>query len=159
MNTRAQAAPIDRLMAKVDKVSSPIGCWIFLGFKNSKGYGQIGNGARGTGISLAHRLSFHLHNGEIPRGLFVLHRCDTPACCNPAHLFLGTNKDNCDDRDAKNRVRHGEAHPRARLSEVDIASIRAMAEEGALQREIAEKYQVSSSYISQILSFARRKRG
>ena len=101
-------------------VRSDLGaCLLWTGATNEKGYGVIGAGARGAGVLKVHRVAWELARGPIPEGLFVLHRCDIPACCNVAHLFLGTNADNVADMIAKGRnspppVLRGEANPRHR---------------------------------------------
>ena len=77
-------------------------CWLWQGTRYASGYGQAQILKKRLG---AHRLSWQLHYGEIPKGLWVLHKCDTPLCVNPAHLFLGTAKDNTQDMIAKDRNR------------------------------------------------------
>lgn len=72
------------------------GCWLWTAATNNRGYGVIGFGG-GNKIVLAHRLSWILHNGEIPDGQLVLHKCDVRACVNPDHLYLGNMKDNARD--------------------------------------------------------------
>ena len=77
------------------------GCWIWTGSTSSWGYGKIGI----AGKTIAtHRYSWELHNGSIPIGISVLHKCDTPACVNPNHLFLGTQQDNMADASRKGRL-------------------------------------------------------
>lgn len=81
-------------------------CWLWLGPKRNM-YGVAWYRGKGCG---AHRLAWQFTHGEIPalaaadsRGACILHRCDTPACVNPAHLFLGSHRDNMADKNAKDR--------------------------------------------------------
>jgi hypothetical protein len=83
-----------------NKVNKTKKCWEWLATKNNKGYGRIQVNGKSR---LAHRISYGLKNGEIPRGLEVLHKCDNPLCVNPKHLFLGTHKDNLQDMAKKGR--------------------------------------------------------
>jgi hypothetical protein len=76
------------------KRSTETECWIWTGHLTPAGYGNISIGPRGNARNvLAHRLSYFLHTGEDPGSRFVLHRCDTPACVRPDHLFLGSQAD------------------------------------------------------------------
>lgn len=92
-------------------------CWPWTASLNAKGYGQIQLGPRGLRPALAHRVAYILAFGDIDQDVMVLHRCDNPACVNPAHLFLGTHSDNMADRDAKDRVRHGNRHAFAKVTD------------------------------------------
>lgn len=85
---------------KVDRTS---GCWLWAAGKNNQGYGVCFLDGRRTYV---HRLSWELHRGPIPSGLYVCHTCDTPLCLNPDHLFLGTQRDNMADASAKGRTRN-----------------------------------------------------
>lgn len=90
---------MERFWAKVDR-RGPDDCWEWTAGCNRKGYGKFSlDGA----TRQSHRISWELANGQIPEGLCVLHRCDNPPCCNPAHLFLGTHADNHADRSLKGR--------------------------------------------------------
>lgn len=91
----------ERFWSKVN-ITDLLSCWEWTGFKN-KGYGQLE--FRGK-TQRAHRVVWMLIYGEIPDGLCVLHHCDNPSCCNPAHLFLGTMLDNNRDMIKKGRQIH-----------------------------------------------------
>jgi hypothetical protein len=86
-----------------DKVKIVDGCWIWIKSKDEDGYGNAWH--EGKKIA-AHRLSFKLNVGDIPKGMFVCHTCDTPSCINPEHLFLGTPKDNTKDMINKGRAKN-----------------------------------------------------
>lgn len=98
------------------------------------------------------------------RGAFACdppcHRCDTPRCCNPSHLFAGTAADNAHDRDQKGRARHGEGprpktrgagNPAAKLTQRDVDCIRDMAMVGVRQRDIAARFGISQSQVGNIV--------
>lgn len=78
----------------------PSECWEWKGAKGTGGYGIFS--ANGKAYR-AHRFSYELHVGPIPKGMYICHQCDNPCCCNPAHLFAGTPTDNNRDRSRKGR--------------------------------------------------------
>jgi HNH endonuclease len=101
---------------------------------------------------LAHRVSYVLHIGPIPPNLCVLHRCDVPSCCNPAHLSLGTIQDNNSDKVAKGRQSRGEGHPRAKLSQDQVDLIRLIRSScKATMGDLAAWFGVSRGLVSLIL--------
>ena len=75
-------------------------CWQWLGTTNNVGYGWLYSPG---GALLAHRISWEMFKGPVPVGLHVCHHCDNPGCVNPDHLFVGTDKDNAQDREKKGR--------------------------------------------------------
>lgn len=95
----------ERFWQYVDR-HGPNGCWVWTASRDLHGYGQIFRGGhRQAGSMRAHRVSWVLHYGPIPNGLGVLHHCDNPPCVRPDHLWLGTPRDNSEDRDRKGRTR------------------------------------------------------
>lgn len=135
-----------RFWAKVDRSGA---CWEWRGGHNSRGYGMFrifGKQKR------AHRLAWEFTHGPIPAAMLVLHRCDNPPCCNPEHLFLGTNDDNVRDKVAKSRQARGDRFPQAKLTEEDVVNIRGLANVGVTQRAIAKDKHVSRSLIEQVVN-------
>lgn len=131
----------------------PDECWEWTK-TTSHGYGQV---KFESTRYLAHRVAWEITNGPIPEGLHVLHRCDNPLCCNPNHLWLGTQKDNVNDCIAKNRrytgehagTNVGETNGTAKLTARDVFKIRASEDGG---RALANRYGVSPAMICLIKS-------
>ena len=133
-------------------------CWEWARGRTREGYGQLRLHG-GHGMRRAHRVAWTLINGPIPPGMNVLHHCDNPPCCNVAHLFLGTSADNQRDCRAKGRgpiQRKGEANRLAKLTDADVAEIRALPRGWYTQRYLAARYGVDPSLISRIISGERR---
>lgn len=119
-------------------------CWLWQG-SLTNGYGYF-KSSIGT---LAHRFSWTLYNGRIPKGLCVLHKCDVLRCVNPNHLFLGTRADNNLDRDLKGRqkINKHENHPMAKLTWKDVHYIRNARALGASFRQLAKQFNVDDKTI------------
>lgn len=170
-----------RWARRVDQSGGPDACWPWTGSRTSTGYGQMA--VLGENCPQAtHRVAWALANGPIPDGMWVLHRCDTPLCVNPAHLFLGTSQDNIADKLAKGRQargdtsgprlhpermargaqsgarKHPERMPRgerqghAKLTEDAVRRIREMADRGERQRVIAQVFGVDPTTIHYVVT-------
>ena len=120
-------------------------CIEWSGRRNEKGYGYTGNGRR------AHRVAWEVVNGAIPDGLCVLHRCDNPPCVRVEHLFLGTQRENIADRQAKGRTVNPPS--RRKLTDEQVRQIRAEYDGGLVtQQALAERWDVSRGNLSRILN-------
>ena len=122
-------------------------CWPWLNFIDRGGYGVVRHLGR---IMKAHRVAFLLANGFLPEA--VCHTCDNRRCCNPAHLFAGTKTLNNADRHQKGRSRgpKGEYHPAHKLMTSDVVEIRRMIMQGMGNQEIAQKFNVNHTTISDV---------
>lgn len=153
----------ERFFANVAKGD---GCWEWTGSMHlddaTKGYGTFF--VRGH-TAKAHRVSWELHFGAIPKGeghhgICVLHKCDNRKCVRPDHLFLGTHKDNMEDMARKGRgvsaSRPNEAHPMVKLTNAAVAAIREAAAGGTSQSVLAKQHGVRQSHISRIVNHVRR---
>lgn len=134
---------------RLDKMLDKSGeCWLFTGSVNNKGYGQFWLNGR---CRLPHRVAMELSTGEEPEGV-VMHSCDTPLCCNPSHLSVGTQEENLQDMRNKRRASSpphvaGELCGRAKLTWSQAALIRT---DTRPQRVIAEEYGVTQPTVYKI---------
>lgn len=125
------------------KYSGEKGCWEWVAAKRN-GYGVIRNGEQ---VNYAHRVSYQMFRRDLTKGEILLHACDNTACVNPFHLIPGSHADNVADKVSKDRHLKGATHPRSKLTETDIASIRS---DNRLQKEIAAEYGISTAQISRV---------
>lgn len=129
------------------------GCWLWTAAVTSRGYGRF---RFNNGHKSAHRMSWFIHHGVWPSNL-ILHKCDTPACVNPSHLFEGNHKDNIRDMISKGRKKlgaptRGELSGMAKLTEKDVFEIR---NSNLSQRTLAKIYNVSRTAIKDARSGRR----
>lgn len=147
---------IARFWTKVE-VREPDECWRWTAATRSKNapYGALKIDGQ---VRLAHRVSFEIEHGSIPDGMFVCHRCDTPRCVNPAHLFAGSAQDNAVDALTKGRmlpyagrVQNGRANLNARLTDTTVAAIRRDRAAGMKLVPLAAKYGVGYSTVRDVV--------
>lgn len=126
------------------------GCREWVGARTDRGYGKLHWAGRSD---RAHRVAFELYYGYRPAA--VCHGCDNPACCNPLHLFAGTNGSNNRDRAAKGRSARlkGEAHPAAILTDEVVVAMRSEYQSGGVtQRALAQKYGIHKGTVSDVIT-------
>ena len=121
------------------------GCWLWVGYK-IHGYGFLWDTDK---MRQAHRISWELHRGPIPKGKWVLHKCDVHACVRPSHLFIGTRLDNINDCVDKERHARGETNGHAKLTATQVRKIRSLKGK-QLDRDIAEQFGIHKSCVSAI---------
>jgi hypothetical protein len=132
---------------RIEDKSFPVtecGCWIWTGSTQVRGYGEIiSNGKK----IYAHRASYTVYKGDIPKGMYVCHKCDTVSCVNPDHLFLGTQRDNMHDMIRKGRSGNGRKHPSTKLTEEEVLIIMASNEKTSF---LSSKYNISPSWVNKL---------
>lgn len=135
-----------------DRFEKRDGCWEWQGTRNQFGYGIFL--LPGEKPVRAHRYSYEFYVAPIPDEKIIMHTCDNPPCVNPAHLRIGTKAENNADTARKRRHNYGLAHWNGRLSDADVAAIRASKEPRAV---LAKKYGVDYSHIWRIKAGTHRK--
>ena len=144
-----------RFFEKLPADLDPSKCWEWTACRDGFGYGMIFNGEKSTGKrSLrAHRVSLELATGQkIPDDMFVLHHCDNPPCCNPDHLYVGTQTENVRGRDERGRQRApcGEAHGGVKVPNELVREAVAMVKSGMTQKAAAAAIQSKGYPCTQI---------
>jgi hypothetical protein len=139
--------PLEEYFARYLSKGAEDECWLWAGPRNSSGYGLLRVGGK---TEHAHRASYAYHATPIPAGMYVLHRCDRPLCCNPRHLFLGTPADNSADCRSKKRHAHGQSAGNVKLTERRVLKIRELRAKGVLCDRIARMFGVTPATISDI---------
>jgi len=134
-------------------------CWEWQGFKNNDGYGTFYFKGRNEG---SHRVAWILFKGEIPKENCVCHTCDNPSCVNPKHLWVGTHKENMNDRDNKGRTNRplGETNGRCKLNFKTVQIIKDIGinfKKGSHKRGLlAKQYGICTDYLTEILKSKKR---
>ena len=127
-------------------------CWEFLGCKSSNGYGGFQVDGK---LKLAHRISYQLTFGEIPKGKLVCHTCDNRMCVNPNHLFIGDyfiNNRDCQDK-GRHHTLYGENNGRSKLTNQQVLEIVYLYKNGNFtQRKLSRKFGVGVTAICDILN-------
>lgn len=140
----------DIFWSKVGITQNTTDCWVWLGAKKPKGYGNVRINKE---YLLAHRVAFSISTGQIPDGFIVCHICDNPSCCNPNHLMLGTIKSNAADMVLKNRQAksftkaRGSMNGNSKLSEEIVRVCRELNNQGTSIKFLSNLYEVSEPTI------------
>ena len=138
---RIIGAALDRFVAEHE---TDHGCWLWRGAPTAEGYGRFKLNGR---TMPAHRAVYERMRGAIPRCMYLCHRCDVRLCCNPAHLFIGTQAENVADCKSKGRLPRGE---KVGTSKITADIVRAIRRDPATQQNIAARFGVSQSLVSAI---------
>lgn len=138
---------MDDVLARIEALCIPVpwsGCWLFTGRLSKKGYPMIGRSTRAHRAMLSNKLKRPLQRSEL-----ACHECDVRACCNPEHLFAGTNQENVADKCAKGR--QGRVHgPRKLRDRRQAAAIRRSRRCGVSVRALADRYGLSERQVERI---------
>ena len=141
--------PFQRFIKHI-KANKETRCWEWTRALDKGGYGIFNVNRKPVS---AHRWSYEYFKGKIPKGLYVLHKCDNPKCIRPSHLFLGTNQDNTKDRHIKGRSASGEAVGTSLLTKSEVLMIRRIYKKGdCTQKSLANTFNVSRACIQAVVT-------
>ena len=145
------ALRIMRFWSHVD-IGAPEECWEWQASLHTSGYGRFKISSYTT--MMANRVSLVIHTQTEPHGMFALHHCDNPKCCNPHHLYCGTASDNMRDRATRGRAnlpdQSGANNGAAKLTDAQLAEIIEKFRQGLNNKQIARDLPVSHSLVSRI---------
>lgn len=141
----------DKLRFEAKTKADPSGCIVWTACRSTGGYGFFWDIDLKKNV-YAHRAAWNIYKSPIPKGLYVLHKCDNPACVNPDHLFLGTLQDNSRDRNSKGRNvnTRGENNGKCKLTVNKVLEIKAKLSSGYRNKDLGTEYGVSVNTISSI---------
>lgn len=144
---------IERLTSLIKFPKNENDCAVWTGSPDQQGYGKIGRIVNGHKLTLRpHRVVYELYFGPVDSSIGILHICDNPLCCNILHLFAGSQLDNMRDKVTKDRQAKGEKNGRSKLTNLEVAKIKYLLNNGEMQKIIARKFNVSEYTISAIKS-------
>lgn len=149
---RSKFPPLEaRFWANVCRTGDLFSCWEWSGARLDNGYGKMTPTGKAGSIG-AHRVSWEIHFGPIPEGLFVCHHCDNRRCVRPDHLFLGTPADNQADAAEKGRRPLGEGHANSKLNDEAVRAIRTLHAAGGITgKQLAQQFGVTPQTICDVL--------
>lgn len=156
----------ERFWSSVDQSAGDGACWPWTRGRGSFGYGHFWLNGRAIG---AHVVAYEWCVGQVPPGLWVLHHCDNPPCCNPKHLYAGSAADNSRDRSERGRVKsatgerngastkpervlRGEQKSQAKLTWAEVREIRRRAASSERQSSLAQAFGIDASLVSRIVA-------
>lgn len=150
--TRTLRAPSDEIIAalepKLEKQDGKDGCWVYQGTPTATGHATFYHDGAIQGS--AHRVAYEVWKGKIPKGGYVLQRCQNKLCCNPDHLYLASYDEIMRIRSEQGRSIAGTRNPKAKLTQDQVEEIRRRANSGERLKPLAEEFGVSQPTISQI---------
>lgn len=144
-------SPKCKLLEGIQKTDT--GCWLYKN-SNSGIYSKVRwEGKWHSG----HRISYESFVGPVPQGLWVCHKCDTPKCINPEHLFVGSASENRRDAVNKKRIPSGEKNHFSKFTDVQVEEMRILKEEGFTYERLSRIFNCSYPYIYKIIKNTLRK--